>query len=157
MKQVPCPKCGWSFQEEEQRGIRYGRCKTCDGLWFDSLALDALFAEFSTIQHEGSIEEFMSPAFGEASALVCGICDTAMMRGTQDKIAIDWCGGCSAVFLDHGELEKLLSWRKDRGAAERRRFGRAALEELVDIFISFEPWLSYLARNRVELPDPPTD
>lgn len=53
------------------------------------------------------------------SALSCPVCQGAMREVTKEGVQIDTCGQCRGVWLDRGELEKLVGL-VDRQAAEPR-------------------------------------
>lgn len=113
MKIRNCPKCGGTLAEAERQSVGHEVCKSCNGLWFDSFALDVLFAKHATLS-AGSTKDFMALPLSEASELSCAACSEPMKTGTKDGISIDWCGSCRGVFLDEGELSKLVEWRRSR-------------------------------------------
>jgi Zn-finger nucleic acid-binding protein len=58
MKKRACPKCRGTLADVEQHGVQYETCSSCNGLWFDSLALDILFRERSAVKSLGASEDF---------------------------------------------------------------------------------------------------
>lgn len=41
-------------------------------------------------------------------ALTCPKCGSAMRNYERNRIVVDQCTGCGGLFLDHGELERLV-------------------------------------------------
>ena len=66
MKIRNCPKCGGTLAEAERQSVGHEVCKSCNGLWFDSFALDVLFAKHATLS-AGSTKDFMALPLSEAS------------------------------------------------------------------------------------------
>lgn len=78
--------------------------------------------------------------------LVCPNCQSGMQEINRNEVRIDVCSGCRGVWLDRGELEKLLSgvrrveedWHRE-SEAEHRHYGKPyrkkkKFEGLFDIF-----------------------
>ncbi len=78
--------------------------------------------------------------------VVCPVDNAPMQEVTRHGVTFDVCPQCCGVWLDRGELEKLLSLaqRADEGAWEERRYReprwedkprkRRGLRELFEIF-----------------------
>lgn len=59
--------------------------------------------------------------------LMCPNCDASMQNVNRGGVELDMCPSCRGVWLDRGELEKLLSEAKSDRAAEegaRQKFDR---------------------------------
>jgi Zn-finger nucleic acid-binding protein len=64
----------------------------------------------------------------------CPICDIAMRISDRDGVEIDYCPQCRGVWLDRGELEKIIArvesqqsgGREERDEDEDRQGGRRA-------------------------------
>ena len=69
------------------------------------------------------------------SELVCPKCESPMRSYERSGITVDQCTGCRGVFLDRGELERLVdaegSFYEERGSSrkEPRREEREEREE----------------------------
>ena len=50
----------------------------------------------------------------------CPRCKTAMDQRTRDDVEIDVCASCGGVWLDGGELAKILEMDRVRADAEKR-------------------------------------
>lgn len=69
------------------------------------------------------------PPSPKASALaVCPRDGATLKRETRTGVEIDWCPTCRGVWLDRGELEKLL----DRGHEDHRRYESRGHEDRYD-------------------------
>lgn len=49
----------------------------------------------------------------------CPSCQTTMREREKEDVIIDVCPNCRGIFLDHGELEKLVAIEADRGGKYR--------------------------------------
>lgn len=57
------------------------------------------------------------------SALTCPVCSGAMRETTREQVTIDTCTQCRGVWLDRGELDKLLGeMRSDDNHREQPRY-----------------------------------
>jgi Zn-finger nucleic acid-binding protein len=59
--------------------------------------------------------------------LMCPNCNGSMQQVNRDEVQIDMCPACRGVWLDRGELEKLLVGVKDerqQAQTERERFAQ---------------------------------
>ena len=52
----------------------------------------------------------------EAAAMSCPVCRVALVMSERQGVEIDYCPQCRGVWLDRGELDKII----ERGAAEAR-------------------------------------
>ena len=64
--------------------------------------------------------------------LICPNDNAAMTKVARDGVELDICPTCRGVWLDRGELEKLLSLQKDD--AEEQRQAEARFQKEVDDF-----------------------
>jgi Zn-finger nucleic acid-binding protein len=62
-----------------------------------------------------------------ATDLVCPKCHGAMRTYERSGVHVDQCGDCRGIFLDRGELERLvdaeLGWQRSHAAAAPRERG----------------------------------
>ena len=54
----------------------------------------------------------------------CPICDIDMRIAEREGVEIDYCPQCRGVWLDRGELEKLIAQVESAGYGERGRHDR---------------------------------
>ena len=59
-------------------------------------------------------ETKIMPDSGPAAAMLCPLDQTALMMSERQGIEIDYCPTCRGVWLDRGELDKII----ERSAAE---------------------------------------
>jgi Zn-finger nucleic acid-binding protein len=68
------------------------------------------------------------------SELVCPKCESPMRSYERSGITVDQCTGCRGVFLDRGELERLVdaegSFYEDRGSSREEPARQEYREEL---------------------------
>ncbi len=54
------------------------------------------------------------PEQGRAEAMLCPACNVALVMSERQNIEIDYCPKCRGVWLDRGELDKII----ERSAAD---------------------------------------
>lgn len=52
----------------------------------------------------------------------CPSCQTTMREREKEDVIIDVCPSCKGIFLDHGELEKLVAIEADRAGKYRNYY-----------------------------------
>ena len=52
----------------------------------------------------------------------CPNCQTVMREREKEDVVIDVCPNCKGIWLDHGELEKLVEIEQGRGGRYRRYY-----------------------------------
>lgn len=122
-----CPVCQaamLSIQVNRSPGITIEQCPGGHGLFFDADELDALLsgnvAHVYSINHKliMSMNQHGIPENRESRAYIhCPVCSSLMNRvnyGAKSGVVIDQC--THGIWLDSGELCKLLEWRKAGGA-----------------------------------------
>lgn len=90
----------------------------------------------------------------DVSAMLCPVCKVSLAMSDRQGIEIDYCPQCRGIWLDRGELDKIIernaapaaparpldTWGRDRFAEERyhggskdpRRKRKSWLEEIFD-------------------------
>jgi Zn-finger nucleic acid-binding protein len=76
----------------------------------------------------------------DAPALICPKCGSDMRRYERNDVVVDQCTGCRGIFLDRGELERLVDaegrhWsneREDRPQQQKKSKKRSFLENLFE-------------------------
>jgi Zn-finger nucleic acid-binding protein len=131
-----CPRCNINLQTI---GIIMGktiyieRCKNCLGIFFDPLELEDIIAE--SIREERTVNRkkffiFVEEGTGDRwpiKYIKCPVCREFMGRKTYGELSgviIDWCKD-HGVWLDGGELGKILKWKRAGGDQKNLSFHSA--------------------------------
>jgi len=61
--------------------------------------------------------------------MTCPLCQGTLREVIRENISIDVCGQCRGVWLDRGELEKLLASARQEAMAEANRYESRAQYE----------------------------
>lgn len=100
-----CPRDRTELTRRTFRGIAYGHCRTCDGLWFtrQDLAAPAL-AEGMTVEHRAPAS-VVNAAVPVAGHTPCPACRAPALRPYRlvDTV-IDICHYCGGIWLDAPEF-----------------------------------------------------
>ncbi len=110
-------------------------CPSCEGYWFDSVALDVLLTKRSSGRNLGASQDFMSLPFSEPSEFRCPRCSEHMLTGTRVGIAVEWCRSCKGIFLDKGELARIVEWRQRQQQKERVATVKASASVAADAML----------------------
>lgn len=111
-----CPRCSNTLEIIDIDGIKIDRCGSCCGIFLDE-------TELGQIKDRGcaSIESLASggklPAgrISEGEKINCVRCSSAMQTvnfSYTSGIMIDHCPACNSVWLDNGELGKIIDFLK---------------------------------------------
>jgi len=132
---LKCPRC-----REDMQALRLGHtaareCAQCGGLWLDLNALDRLTSERDELVATSSILAARRP-LGSAPAdsvryIPCPTCEKLMNRTNfahASGVILDVCKG-HGVWLDRGELQRVLDFVGDGGLAVARERERVKLAE----------------------------
>ena len=91
---------------ETAHGVSYERCASCQGMFYDAVALEKVVREGITTRD--------SLAFSVQSDLMdevvahCFRCHQDMKPVVLQGVRIDKCSKCNGVFLDQGEVASLV-------------------------------------------------
>jgi hypothetical protein len=69
-------------------------------------------------------QEQAAPA--KRGKMACPVCDTALVMSERQNIEIDYCPQCRGVWLDRGELDKIIERSLGDNAGEGSRGNRVA-------------------------------
>jgi Zn-finger nucleic acid-binding protein len=108
------------------------QCDRCKGLFFDNGELQALLD--STVTTAFEIDFARLQALSASAPLAqeqlcyrsCPVCSKLMNRknfGARSGVVVDWCGQ-HGMWLDNGELRRLLEWRQAGGELLHEQFKR---------------------------------
>lgn len=94
-------------------GLELDQCPECMGLWFDAGELRSFFSS-SELKGRFLLDDFVHnlQAIGytiNTRVRRCPRCPKAGLRETSvNDIQVDVCESCAGVWLDHGELKRLV-------------------------------------------------
>jgi uncharacterized protein len=108
-----CPKCGGSLAPREVGEVVVDQCDSCQGIWLDLGELSAVI-DFQR-QHPDSALAADAPA--AARNEVAGPCPRCGGEGNMtritslqdDSLVMDSCPVCYGIWLDGGELQRLMN------------------------------------------------
>ena len=105
-----CPRCdGVALIGTEVRSTTVDRCRSCGGIWFDETELETLLEEnaaslrplrSSKSDDLRNRQTAACPRDGEVLVRVCS--------AKKHAVVLDTCPRCQGIWLDGGELERLL-------------------------------------------------
>ena len=137
-----CPACGIPMQSLDLRlGGRFyiERCERCLSLFFDPNEIETLLERSAAAVFQVDHARLDEVARGRRDAPAptryyrCPVCRTAMNRvnfGARSGVIVDQCPK-HGMWLEGGELRRLLEWKKAGGQIlDRRRRAERAAEEL---------------------------
>ncbi|MEE4273946.1 MAG: zf-TFIIB domain-containing protein [Thermoanaerobaculales bacterium] len=110
---MQCPKCESELQSNVIADIEVEECPSCKGIWFDKDELrrvkdkadaDLNWMDFEIWRHPELFEVSEKPSPCPA----CGSEFVAIDYG-QTGVEIDFCPSCRGVWLDAGEMEKIVA------------------------------------------------
>jgi len=106
---MKCPLCKSPLIVVEYHDIELDWCPGCEGLWFDSGEM-----ELVTAQMRGTATVLMPQRKADTSEkrLRCPECNKTMEKrllGDAQTVIADVCPTCGGLWLDHGELEQIVS------------------------------------------------
>lgn len=107
-----CPKCEIELTEAIQGDTVLDVCPQCAGIWFDSEELNRIREEdpASLIQIDQQFRPRVEPATS-GGIRNCPCCRLPMRRYNylySSPIELDECEQCDGVWVDDGELEKMI-------------------------------------------------
>src|SRR5688572_32846233 len=118
-----CPRCKNLLHSRVLAELSVAECSGCAGLWVTTEVLEQLCrrAHLPDSIAASSLEDYRrSEPDTRAVYLRCPDCTTLMMRrtiATGTGVIVDTCKR-HGLWLDHGELEKILAFVRQRGVDE---------------------------------------
>jgi Zn-finger nucleic acid-binding protein len=113
-----CIRCQTKMRKVSRDNVLVDRCPDCGGIWLDEGELNMLEEgaghEDAVIMHQARKE-----LLHEAQRLVslvgfCPKCEQARLQQVKKRgVELDVCPKCSGIYLDEGELDKVLGGKKD--------------------------------------------
>lgn len=118
-----CPKCSkisLRTAQDEGTGLAIDSCPECQGLWFDAGELRQFFSS-KALQQRFFLEDHVEPlqTVGytiSTRARACPRCRVAMRENMVGDINVDRCEKCNGIWLDHGELKRIVyKYKQNKG------------------------------------------
>lgn len=107
-----CPACKGELmpQKCEVTSLEIDCCFECRGLWFDRGELRRFFTSPKLYQKFRLPQvDFKAGKPAQAGARVCPRCpDQTLSAITVQEVVVDECGGCRGIWLDSGEVCRLI-------------------------------------------------
>jgi Zn-finger nucleic acid-binding protein len=130
-----CPRCKGGLRQRELAGAAIVECTACGGLWLSEERFDEFCATSEARETVGvALGHLARPR--EASGteqvryLPCVVCGDMMSRrnfASASGVILDVCRK-HGVWLDHSELERVLSFVREGGLDRARRLEKERLE-----------------------------
>jgi Zn-finger nucleic acid-binding protein len=140
-----CPRCverleAWTVAVGGDGRLELDRCRSCAGLFFDPEELEAVLqghAVAAPVVDRRRLDELLAETKPDPDRRVryvpCPDCGALMQRkayGARSGVVVDRCGQ-HGIWLDGGELRRLLHWRRAGGEqleSEKQREQQAERE-----------------------------
>lgn len=123
-----CPRCAGRLRSRNVDALHLIECAQCAGLWLAPGVLEAICDES---ERKSLVQQFLAQLGNEAEEvsplpgpmyLACALCDERMHRrnfGGTSGVVIDTCKD-HGLWLDHGELTRILAYVRRGGLEEAR-------------------------------------
>ncbi len=109
---MQCPKCQSELTPRTIDTVTVDECHACEGIWFDKDELrrvkDSTDPDLNWMDFEiWKQSEAFAVAGGQTA---CPRCTKPMhvVNYSTTGVAIDYCHGCDGIWLDKGELERII-------------------------------------------------
>jgi len=106
---IECPKCATRLESKTLETVPVDQCPTCQGIWFDEEELQAVLKKSHNLRrglHENTGERNLNQKRG-----TCPRDKSKMLRAfssTGERVVLDMCPDCHGLWLDGGELDRLI-------------------------------------------------
>jgi Zn-finger nucleic acid-binding protein len=122
LSERPCPRCTVHMETVRVSTFEIERCTRCGGWFFDPAELQSL-AQTAAEENLQLPDRTQGPRADESGEyLKCPVCSDFMLRrayGVRSGVVTDWCR--HGVWLDGGELSKVLAWTREGRARPAQR------------------------------------
>ena len=107
----PCPRCHVSLETGEYDGVVIEKCRHCHGRWMSPADLKAILeaAPPPAAAPAPRVEIDLTGVGGDALCPRCGIPMAPFNYAGDSGVGIDKCPGCARLWLDAGDLERVLA------------------------------------------------
>jgi Zn-finger nucleic acid-binding protein len=127
-----CPLDQGDLTSHEEAGIRFHYCAGCHGMFFAKEHLLGCLRRGITAGFSGS-PEVIADVTVKVIRRECPECHaTTMMDKLLDDVAIDICPACKGVWLDAGELNKIVERHQRKSRSSKPEEGNRAADDLFD-------------------------
>lgn len=104
-----CPIHGTPLLAKNVAGRKLRQCTTCRGLWLPAASVAAALGQPAIARPRDT---------AQPTSLRCPDDGASLVAVFHHKVEIDLCTACGGVWLDHGELERILAARRKEQVAE---------------------------------------
>lgn len=144
---MKCPSCQSRFETRLIGGVEIDECSGCQGIWLDADELrqikdgtnkDLNWVDFDLWKHSDRFRV-------NSNRMKCPTCTTALVAIDYDDtgVEVDFCTQCRGVWLDGGELDKIISrLSEELQNMDTSDYLRASLEEAKELVTGSESFLS---------------
>jgi Zn-finger nucleic acid-binding protein len=115
---MDCPKCRHALSEfKTHEGVIIDICDSCKGVWFDRGEVAAYadltrdIPELQQVWRNATVTRNPCPR--------CRVPLEEMQYSTQDPLLIDRCPACGGIWLDSGELGKVMELAQRGGTRSK--------------------------------------
>lgn len=113
-----CPRDRTPLALQQVEGVTIDVCPKCSGAFFDE-------AELGKVTGDKELARYLSTVHGAAtSPMVCPACGHLMDLDRVGDVELDHCTSCLGVWLDAGEMERIVGRAEgalDAGAAQKAK------------------------------------
>lgn len=107
VRTTPCPKCSTAMESIKLAGVVIDSCPFCQGCWLDGKELERI------TRSRGSEAVRVNLSDPRPSELKCPRCRGTVLQqdshSTKTDLVLDQCQTCGGLWLDQGELPRLLA------------------------------------------------
>lgn len=108
-----CRKIQLKAYRDPGTNLEIDSCPKCWGIWFDANELGNFFKS-NTLRHRFFLPEEAQPLESvgytmTTRARVCPRCNKAMKEKLYGDVSVDICNDCSGIWLDDGELQRIVN------------------------------------------------
>jgi Zn-finger nucleic acid-binding protein len=115
-----CLRCQTRMKKVVKDHVLVDQCTECGGIWLDGGEL-AMLEQGAGLEQAEIMQQARRELLNEAERLVsvvgfCPTCEQEKLHPVQKRgVELDVCRHCGGMFLDAGELEKMLEGEQKQG------------------------------------------
>lgn len=137
---MKCPDCKGELSEVDCKGIMINECVKCKGKWFDRGELrrakdradeDLRWLDFDPFGDDA--RQLSKPSEGK----ICPKCSGMMLslEYMDSKVVIDKCPNCRGIWLEPGELTKIILYLENKVNTETtKEYAKDTFKQFIQIF-----------------------
>ncbi|MCK4905224.1 zf-TFIIB domain-containing protein [bacterium] len=166
---MKCPDCQGELKQIDCKGIMIDECIKCKGKWFDRDELQK-----AKDRADDDLRWLDFDPFGEdakklstfSQGKICPKCFGIMLalKYMDSQVLIDKCSGCKGVWLESGELAKIILYLENKvNTKTEKEYVKDTFRQFIEIFTGQEGLISevkdflvvfYLLRLRIAVEHP---